>query len=437
MHQSISRRIYLGRAATLSLLGGGSALTPSALTANAGEGSDLPVARTLNRVLVTPSGPRDGGDFGPYTKGTKTSGLQEAFDAAKSHAKDMYICGGSWTAGKNQPVVYLLHETLRIPWMQDFRLDSGHCVIHFANPRGDAVVFDSQMSSSYHFGLIVSVSNGAVVRLKPATAGPDRFRVITATEFHFNALVGGGGAWPGGAPYQSTLNREHRWIGTGLWLDGRAGSIDSNRITVTEVVGCDRGIQLSGACTHNAIEATFVHLCQHHVQIGDATDPDVHDNRVQAHMESERIAGSTGARIHGHDNRLDLTFGNMSDRGDVVFEAASRGNLVQGMRFPHGITNRATLPTNRVIANTLENIEPATPDVPASGQPAVNRHPFPVEVRIVTPGDVRRWTESRPRGKKVVIEASFHAGQAFTLNPAEGVAIDYDRPPTWVWKGIG
>ncbi|MFV2070375.1 MAG: hypothetical protein ACC645_25700, partial [Pirellulales bacterium] len=278
MHQPVSRRTYLGRAATLSLLGSSGALTASALGSDTGQREHLEVARTLNRVLVTPHGPRDGGDFGPHTNGTKTSGLQEAFDAAKRDRKDMYLCGGSWTAGKNQPVVYLLHETLRIPWMQDFRLDSGHCVIHYARPRGDAVVFDSQMSASYRFGLIVSVSDGAVVRLKPTTAGPDRFRVITATDFHFNALVGGGGAWPGGQPHQSTLDPKHRWVGTGLWLDGTAGSIDSNRIVATEVVGCDRGIRLSGASTHNVIEATFVHLCQHHVQIGDAADPDVHDN---------------------------------------------------------------------------------------------------------------------------------------------------------------
>lgn len=100
-----------------------------------------------NRIVVTPNGPQDGGDFGPHTPGTKTSGLQEAFDAAKAQAKDLYISGGSWTADKTKPVVYVLHETLRIPWMQDFRMESGHCVIHYAKKTGDAVVFDSQMSS--------------------------------------------------------------------------------------------------------------------------------------------------------------------------------------------------------------------------------------------------------------------------------------------------
>jgi len=32
--------------------------------------------RGLNYIVVTPNGPTDGGDFGPGTPGTKTSGLQ-------------------------------------------------------------------------------------------------------------------------------------------------------------------------------------------------------------------------------------------------------------------------------------------------------------------------------------------------------------------------
>jgi hypothetical protein len=213
--------------------------------------------------------------------------------------------------------------------MQDYRLESGHAVIHHAARSGDAVVFDSQMSCAYRFGLIVSVSNGAVVRLRPTTAGPDRFKVITSTDFHFNALVCGGGAWPGGEAYNSQLDEQHRLIGTGLWLDGATGSIDGNRIIANEIVGCDRGIQLTRATTHNSIEATLVHLCRTHLQIGDANDSLPHDNRIQAHLESERIADSTGAKIYGNNNYLDLTFGIMSDDRDVAFESTSRDNLMQ------------------------------------------------------------------------------------------------------------
>ncbi|MEZ6072326.1 MAG: hypothetical protein R3C10_19220 [Pirellulales bacterium] len=388
-------------------------------------------------MLVTPEGPDDGGDFGPRTPGTRTSGLQEALDAAKEQVKDVYICGGSWTTDVNQPVVYVLHETLRVPWMQDFRLESGHCVIHYAARTGDAVVVDSQMSCAYRFGLIVSVSDGAVVRLAPTTAGPDRFKVITSTDFHFNALVGGGGAWPGGEAYDSQLNKRHRWIGTGLCLDGSTGAIDGNRIIANEIVGCERGIQLSAATTHNSIEATLVHLCQNHVEIGGSDDPLPHDNRVQAHLESEDIESAVGARLFGHDNYLDLTFGRMAASGDVVFEPSARDNLVQGMRFPHGITNRAAVPTNRIVANTLANLPTETPAVPVSGESVTNRNPFPVEVRITGAGDVRRWSEASQTGQPLAFDGGLRRGQTFTLNPGDRLTLEYDAPPAWVWKGIG
>ena len=437
MPPSISRRKYLSHAAAFGALTTGGTLLAAQGSRPEGDLSNLPVGWKLNRVLVTPQGPDDGGDFGPHTPGTRTSGLQEALTAAKEQVKDVYICGGSWTTGRNQPVVYVLHETLRVPWMQDFRLESGHAVIHYASRSGDAMVFDSQMSCAYRFGLIVSVSDSAVVRLRPTTAGPDRFKVITSTDFHFNALVGGGGAWPGGEANNSQLDEQHRWIGTGLWLDGEPGSIDGNRIIVNEIVGCDRGIQLTAAATHNSIEATLVHLCRNHVRIGDANDALPHDNRIQAHLESERISDSTGALIHGHDNYLDLTFGNMADGRDVVFESTARDNLVQGLRFPHGITNRAEVPTNRVISNTLANLPTLTPAMPGSGEAETNRHPFPVEVRITTAGDVHGWTESPHAGEPLVLVGGFHAGQTFTLNPGDRVTIDYHAPPTWLWKGIG
>lgn len=439
MNEFVSRRKYLTRTATLAAFG---ATAASAALASAGEAqpksdlSDLPVGWKLNRVLVTPEGPDDGGDFGPRTPGTRTSGLQEALDAAKAEIKDVYICGGSWTTDLNQPIVYVLGETLRVPWMQDFRLESGHCVIHHAARSGDAVVIDSQMSCAYRFGLIVTVSDGAVVRFAPTTAGPDRFRVITSTDFHFNALVGGGGAWPGGEAYDSKLNTKHRWIGTGLWLDGNAGTIDGNRIIVNEIVGCERGIHLSGATTHNSIEATLVHLCQNHVQIGDEDDTTPHDNRIQAHLESEGIADAAGARVFGHDNYLDLTFGRMAAGRDVVFERSAESNLVQGMRFPQGITNRADVPTNRVIANTLVNLPTETPAVPTSGESVTNRNPFAVEVRITTAGNVARWSETPHAGEQLMFDGGFHSGQIFTLNPGDRLTLEYDDPPAWVWKGI-
>jgi hypothetical protein len=150
----------------------------------------------------------------------------------------VYIVGGNLTHGNNQGVVYFLNETLRIPWMQDFRLDGGEYVIQYNPKQGDAIVMDSQMSCHYKFGIISSNSEGAVLRIQPAAVGPDRFQVFTTTNIHINALVGGGGSWMGGEAFDNELDQQHDWRGTGLWLDASKGSVNDNRITVMEIVGC-------------------------------------------------------------------------------------------------------------------------------------------------------------------------------------------------------
>lgn len=63
-------------------------------------------------VVVTPQGPTDGGDFGPNTPGTKTSGLQEAINHAREFQRDVYIAGGGAKEAFKNPVVYTLSEKI-------------------------------------------------------------------------------------------------------------------------------------------------------------------------------------------------------------------------------------------------------------------------------------------------------------------------------------
>lgn len=401
-----------------------------------GETSMDPPGGRMNWLVVSPNGPEDGGDFGPKTAGTRTSGLQEALDHAKATGKDVYISGGSWTAGKTKPIVYFLHETLRVPWMQDFRLDSGHCVLQYTGKSGDAVVMDSQMSCYYRFGLIVSNAPGAVVRMKPTSAGPDRFRVITATEFHFNALVGGGGAWPGGEPHQTEVKQDHPWVGTGLMLDGTPGVIHSNKISVIEIVGCAVGLSVIGKSSNNWIEAPFVHLCNTHVQIGGPGQSQVTNNRIEAYMHSEGIQGSVGVRIFGQRNLLTLSTGRMSPGGDVIFEAEARDNLITAIHLNNGITNKAVVPTNRIVRAGATGYGMITPAVPASGKDVMNRAVHPVEVRIVEPGKVSTWRETDARGNSREFSGPMTVGQSFTLAPGDKVTIEYQEAPAWQWKGL-
>jgi hypothetical protein len=347
----------------------------------------------------------------------------------------VYIAGGSWTADKTTPVVYHLNQTLRVPWMQNFRLDSGHCVLNYTPKTGEAVVFDSQMSCSYRFGLIVSNSSGAVVRMTPTTPGPDRFRVITSTEFVFNALVGGGGAWPGGEPHKTELDAAHRWVGTGLWLDAHGGAIDANRITVIETVGCGLGLRLTGAVTRNTIEEANIHLCRDHVRVGGEDDATPGDNRISAFMDCHGIDRSSGATVFGSRNLLTLSSRPFVGGPDVRFGKSARQNVVI-IHSPFEAVDRSTDRTNRVIApGGAEKVETDVP-VPASGMTCRNRASTPVEVRVIKPGRVSRWAETTADGRTTEIEGPFVAGQSFTLNPGDGVRLDYTSAPTWRWKAI-
>ena len=308
-----------------------------------------PLAQPRNQIVVSPNGPNDGGHFGPHTPGTQTSGIQEALEAAKAQAKDVYLAGGSWTADKTTPIVYHLNTTLRIPWMQNFRLDSGHCVLNYTQKTGDAIIIDSQMSCSYRLGIIVSMSDGATVRMKPTTAGPDRFKVITSTEFVFNAIVGGGGAWPGGEAYNSELDRTRRWLGTGLLLDGSEGSIDANKITVIETVGCAIGLQLSGAVTRNTIEETNIHLCQDHIRIGGPEDAKPGDNRIEAFMDCQGIEPSSGAQVYSSGNMLTLSARPFPSGAQLVFESSAKDNLAI-VHSRGTILDRAPVGSNRLLS---------------------------------------------------------------------------------------
>lgn len=113
----------------------------------------------LEHVLVTPNGPEDGGDFGPKTTGTKTSGIQEALDFAKENQKDVYIAGGGLTKAFKGGVRYVLDETLRIPWNQNWRVDGGEYWLIYRPKRGDAVVIDSQMNCRIKMGLVVNAQS--------------------------------------------------------------------------------------------------------------------------------------------------------------------------------------------------------------------------------------------------------------------------------------
>jgi hypothetical protein len=399
-------------------------------------------------VNVTLHGPDDGGDFGPHTPGTRTSGIQEALDYAHANCRDVYIHGGR--GGVHDGVgtsanVYTLDETLRVPWSQDFTLGGGNYLLHYRPATGDAVVIDSQMNCRYKFGLIVTEADGAAVRIKPATPGPDDFVVVTASAFDFSALVA----------------RNY-----GLVLDSSEGSIMQSRIVAEETNTRGTGIYLTGSQSAKGINGNTIHIPynqQYHasractnLRVGDPGCTHITHNRLEMSLHAPRgvyfdevvrryisppgfvpPADAIGAQIFGQDNLLTLTFhGQRSPGSDLVFESGSRDNTVFLYNLPNGITNRAEAATNRVMANWAVGFGVKTPAPAASGELLVNRTSFSVDVYIVTAGQVSEWTIVDSRGAEQSIAAGLLVGQVLRLDPGEGIRLIYTDAPTWRWKAL-
>lgn len=428
-------------------------------------------------VFVTLQGPDDGGDFGPHTPGTKTSGIQEAVDYAHANCRDVYIWGGrgGLHGGEGLPDnVYPLDETLRIPWSQDFVLDSGNGLLSYRKDTGHAVHIDSQMNCRYKFGLITSSSPDAAVCIRPETPGPDDFTVVTACVFDFSAVV------------------SNHPDGAGILMDSTHGPIINSKLFAEETNTLGTGIHLTDAggtgheLSNNII--TMMYGNQYHargqccgLRLGDPGSRRILHNRLDmsfhaprgAHFDEEKRAYVTiegfvgtqaiGAHIFAQRNMLTLSFFGPREPGqDIVFEPESRDNTITVLNLPNGITNRATIPTNRVVPNWPVGFAVDTPPVPASGETVVNTTSHTVQAMVVTPGEVTSWTladagstaQLQPHNLSLVdhltqpprpsapsrestsqtIDASLFAGQAFILEPGDAVSFTYDQAPTWRWR---
>lgn len=238
----------------------------------------------LGYVVVSPNGPLDGGDYGPATPGTTTSGIQEAFNHAKANMKEVYIVGAATAAG--EPVVYHVNSTITIPWGQDWHGDGGNYVMEFSMTSGDCLVIDSMMSCSFRFGIISepNLQSGSVVHIHPTNVGPDGFVVIETSKFEFAGIIGGGGG-------AGTVGR-----GAGLHLSTEVGQVANSEIVVRSIRGCSEGVSIEGA--NGANNVTFdVHTyrCNTGVYVANANYC-----RIRAAMESAQVGGGAmGLHFNG------------------------------------------------------------------------------------------------------------------------------------------
>lgn len=430
-------------------------------------------------VSVTLNGPDDGGDFGPHTPGTRTSGIQEALDYAHANCRDLYIYGGRGGLHQGQGLsdnVYYLDETLQVPWSQDFTLGGGNYVLEYRRNTGHAIRLDSQMNCRYKFGLIVSPSPEAVVCIRPQTPGPDDFTVVTASLFDFSAVVS---SHPQGvgilldSTYGPIVNskifaEETNTQGIGVYLTDAGGTgqwLSNNQIQVLygnqyhatgPAIGLRLGDPGSRKIVHNRLDLSL------HAPRGAHFDP-----QTKRYVTVEDFVSSTsiGAQIYAQRNLLSLAFFGQRGPGcDLVFEPDARDNSLFVFDLPNGLTNRAMVPTNKVIPNWPVGFAIPTPPVPASGEYATNTTSFGVQVLILSPGQVSEWTiadpgstpQTTPHNLSLVdnlrqaplplapdqppawqtIQGGLFAGQSLILEPGEQISFTYAQAPTWRWKAL-
>ena len=430
-------------------------------------------------MRVTPDGPADGGDFGPRTAGTRTAGIQEALDEAHRSCRELHIAGGRGGLhdGEGLPGnVYVVEETIHVPWSQDFTLTGGNYVLSYTGATGSAVVIDSQMNCRYHFGLVTSRSPDPVVLLRPERAGPDDFVVITASVFDFACAVS---AHP---------------EGTSLCLDSTHGPIVNSRLFAEETNSQGTGLHLTDAggaghwISNNTVEIMYGN--QYHgvddttgLRLGDPGSTRIVHNRFTLSFHAPRGAHfdertkryvvrddvrphrAVGAEIHAQENELHLSFYGPRPAGqDVVFAADARDNTVFALNLPNGVTSHARVPTNRVVTNRGVGFDVATPAMPAAGTPVVNDTSFTVQALILDPGCVSEWelTDAgagpprRPGNLSLIdnlrgappaegearqalaqsVRGGLHAGQSILLEPGDTVTFTHTQAPTWRWKAL-
>lgn len=383
----------------------------------------------MGYVVVTPEGPLDGGDFGPYTPGTRTGGIQEAIDYARSliPPRNVWISGAQ--DGQAMEAQYITYETIRVPRSQGFIIDGGYYVIRHRARSGAAIHVDSAMNCKYHLGLVCSNATApGVILLRPEMLFPiDTWADCGLTVLDFRAEATLSSVQPGTV---------------GLMIDAEKGHIYGNEIMVHEVASNGLGVKVQSHGKHpilnNKVKVTRNHGNLAQMEIGDEQTPtgNIVANQFEVEMASDGMTTATGLRLASGQDNLVTIFDSigMAQRQDLIIGPKARQNHITAQRLDAGFTNEAEQPTNRLTLTDPAKLKVETPPVPATGQALMNRNPFTVEVTITQPGQVSVWSLTDSIGEKQDIAAPLIAGQQVRLAPGDSIQLTYDTPPAWRWR---
>lgn len=284
------------------------------------------------------------GDFGPQTPGTRTDGWQEALDFCVREARDLTVKGGF---GGRKPI-YHIHDTIRFPAAQDFRVDGGVYVLNWEGPaEKDLLVLDSAMNCEYRLGILVYGGAGAALRIRADQPVPiDGFPAWVETQLFCQTI-----ADP--QPFQAG----ERKAGTGLVLDGGRAAIQQCDFYVASVLNFRTCIEVVGDVSFNDLRVPHLHSNADNgtlMIVGEKA----FGNRVQFTLGVDQGAkGVTGVVLGGRRNVIELGKRGCNQhipkgRALILAETAEGNqiNVVDSeLDDPHDIvTDRARAPSNEV-----------------------------------------------------------------------------------------
>ena len=367
--------------------------------------------QNMGYVVVSPQGPIDGGDFGPYTPGTKTSGIQEAFDYAwvRNELEEVYIVGGP-------DVVYTLDETLDIPWGQNWHCDGGNYVMNFTITNGDCMVIDSQMNSILKFGSISApnLQSGSIVKIYPHTDGPDNFTVCVSAKIEIGSITGPGSG-------SSCVGLET--TGPTIYSFFSAG----------EISGSGTGIEFNSG-TNIKVTSPLIRNCGTMLRVNSGSD-----NIFRVSMDATGVSNPLGLVINsGGSSTYHLNWkAGFNSTNALSLGSGSGDNLIYAMNLPgyDGVTANSSDHT-KIITTDPVGFDITTPTISSSGTFYRNQTSFPIMAMITNSGSTTSYRIVSTDGSQTISGTPF-AGQIIYLAPGDGMNFYFSgSAPVWVWKAL-
>ena len=380
----------------------------------------------MGYVVITHTGPDDGGDFGANTPGTSTSGIQEAIDYSIANNKDVYVLGTR---------IYFSGPIYFRP-AKNWRFKGPGYGINFGYATGDFVVFDSLINCEIELGLLIAqgpgIENGNTLAMVRPQNPVDGEVVVRNSKILINAPVGGGSVW-GEPPNEGE--------GTGLTLDPAYGPIEHNTFLMLEVNACEKGLELlngSYPIRNNSFMSPFNHLTNNPVVVYSGTK-----NKFNLLIDAGGVdTPGIGCNIESADHNIFRIFppggGGPFGSNAIVFGPNSRDNIV----FADGIglasaTNNSNYDTDKIIFPSTPGFAVVTPaPFPATGLYQRNETLCTVAVMITSAGNVSSWRIRDSLGNVRQINAGLRQGQEIYLEPGDEVLFNYSSTPQWRWRAL-